>query len=410
VLTGTRRLPPASSPADRPTLPPLKALLVCLDFPPAVGGIQTMLSSLAGELASWDLTVIAPTAPGDQEFDQRQRYRVVRAPHLGPGNQTQRRVQGVAARAARFVRAQRPDVLLCGHLLLSPLALIFRYAASLPYFLFSYDVEGRNRYLRPFLATIFGHAERAITISRYSARQLLAAGCREDRIALLPLGFDPRRFAGVHPAPPPAAWGLAGRPWLLTVCRLDAHYKGVDTVLRALPLVIPRVPEVRYVIAGDGRVRGELEQLAGRLGCRERVLFVGRVSDRELAALYAHCSAFVLVSRDRLADGGAEGFGLVFLEAGSFGKPVIGGNSGGIPDAVLDGKTGLLADPASADSVAHQAIRLLTDDELAARLGRQARERVLGELTWHAAARRVEQIVETALREAHYAPASDRVC
>jgi phosphatidylinositol alpha-1,6-mannosyltransferase len=201
----------------------------------------------------------------------------------------------------------------------------------------------------------------------------------------------------VEPSLLPAKLGLAGRPSLLTVARLEDPYKGVDTVLRALPAIAERVPDVQYIVAGDGRLRAELELLATQLGCHDRVHFVGRVSDADLAALYRHCTAFVLMSRDRPDDGGAEGFGLVFLEANSFGKPVLGGNSGGIPDAVIEGTTGLLADPESIVSVAEQAICLLTNAEFANRLGRQGRERVLRELTWTAAARGLRQAAENTI-------------
>jgi phosphatidylinositol alpha-1,6-mannosyltransferase len=115
------------------------------------------------------------------------------------------------------------------------------------------------------------------------------------------------------------------------------------------------------------------------------------------------------MSRDRDVDGGAEGFGLVFLEANSFGKPVLGGNSGGIPDAVLDGETGLLADPESIISVSQQAIRLLTDHQLAERLGHQGRERVLRERTWTATADCLKRVVEDALGKAPRAAAPHRV-
>jgi phosphatidylinositol alpha-1,6-mannosyltransferase len=202
---------------------------------------------------------------------------------------------------------------------------------------------------------------------------------------------------------------LEGRPWLLTVSRLDERYKGIDTVLRALPLIAAPVPGVRYVVAGDGPLRPYLERLARQLGCRDRVHFLGRVNTEDLVALYRSCTAFVLMSRDRDVDGGAEGFGLVFLEANSFGKPVLGGNSGGIPDAVLDGETGLLADPESIISVSQQAIRLLTDHQLAERLGHQGRERVLRERTWTATADCLKRVVEDALGKAPRAAAPHRV-
>lgn len=368
-----------------------------------------MLGSLAATLSAWDLSVVAPAVRGAREFDRRQPYRVSRVAGLGAGSGTRRFLPCLAGRTLGEALLHRPDVLLCGHPALGPLGQLLRRGLGIPYVVFTYAMELRSRRLRALLPRTFAGAASVLTISEFGTREVLALGAAEGRVQQLPLGFDPQRFSRVECSPLPQELGLEGRPWLLTVSRLHERYKGIDTVLRALPLIAARVPAVRYVVAGQGHLRPYLERLAERLGCRDRVLFVGEVSDADLAALYAQCTAFVLMSRDRIVDGGAEGFGLVFLEANSFGKPVLGGNSGGIPDAVLDGVTGLLADPDSVISVAEQAIRLLTDRELAARLGQQGRERVLRDLTWTAAARRLEQIVREALGEGSDAAAADRV-
>lgn len=385
----------------------MKALLLCTDFPPAVGGIQTMLGSLASELGDWDLTVVAPTDRRAREFDRQQPYRIVRAPGMGRTPCARHFLPGLTAQAVRLVLRQRPDVILCGHPALSPLGPLLRTLTGIPYVVFTYGMELRHRLLRPLLPRVFANASGIVTISRWTTREVLAQGCPAQRIRQLPLGFDPHRFQALTPSRLPHDLGLVGRPWLLTVSRLEDPYKGIDTALRALPLIAEQVPDVRYVVAGDGRLRQSLQEQAERLGCRERVLFLGRVSDPDLAALYAHCTAFMLMSRDRETDGGAEGFGLVFLEANSFGKPVLGGDSGGIPDAVVDGTTGLLTDPECVPHVAAHAIRLLTDDAFAARLGRQGQERVMRELTWAASARRLQEIVETALGKVCYGPPAD---
>jgi phosphatidylinositol alpha-1,6-mannosyltransferase len=115
---------------------------------------------------------------------------------------------------------------------------------------------------------------------------------------------------------------------------------------------------------------------------RDAVTFVGDVSDEEVAAWYERCDVFVLASRESAASGGAEGYGIVFVEANLHGKPVIGGRSGGVPDAVRDGATGLLVNPLDAGEIADAVIRLMQDPALARRLGAEGRRRALEELSW----------------------------
>src|SRR6185437_14744937 len=110
--------------------------------------------------------------------------------------------------------------------------------------------------------------------------------------------------------------------------------KGVDLAIRALSALGPSAADVRYVIAGAGPEEAQLRALADHLGVAERVVFAGAVSDPEKVALMAECSIFVLPTRK--VDGDVEGFGIVFLEAGWHGKPVIGGHNGGVPEAVED--------------------------------------------------------------------------
>jgi phosphatidylinositol alpha-1,6-mannosyltransferase len=136
------------------------------------------------------------------------------------------------------------------------------------------------------------------------------------------------------------------------------------------------------VVVGDGPLRRHLERLAAALGVSPAVHFVGQVSDAELDGWYRRCEVFVLAARESALSGGAEGFGLVFVEAALRGKPVIGGRSGGVPDAVIDGQTGILVDPHDPAEIAEAVTRLFTEPELAARLGRDGRRRALDELTW----------------------------
>ena len=126
------------------------------------------------------------------------------------------------------------------------------------------------------------------------------------------------------------------------------------------------------------------------------VRFVGQAADDEVDAWYHACDVFVLASREIGVSGGAEGYGIVFVEADLRGKPVVGGRSGGIPDAVIDGETGLLVDPIDPADIAEAVTRLLTEPDLAARLGRGGRRRAIEDLSWPEYTERFRRVLSEA--------------
>lgn len=170
-------------------------------------------------------------------------------------------------------------------------------------------------------------------------------------------------------------------------------------VLVALPKVCQTIPDLMYLIVGDGPQRRQLESLATDMGVRENVIFAGRVGAEDLPEIYALSDVFVMPSREQLETCDVEGFGLVFLEASACAKPVVGGRGGGIPDALVDGVTGLLVNPHDSEDIASTLTRLLTDSDLAMRLGQQGRLRVVKEFNWARVGDRVQGILESTLRE-----------
>jgi phosphatidylinositol alpha-1,6-mannosyltransferase len=137
--------------------------------------------------------------------------------------------------------------------------------------------------------------------------------------------------------------------------------------LRAIPAVLQKIPNLSYLIVGDGPHRRALEGVVGSLGIGAHVVFVRGVSDVEIPAYYRTCDLFVQPNR-RMPDGDDEGFGLVFLEAGACRRPVVGGRSGGVPEAVVDGETGILVNGDSVEETADALIRLLASPELSSRM------------------------------------------
>ena len=171
----------------------------------------------------------------------------------------------------------------------------------------------------------------------------------------------------------------AGRPVIATLARLEPR-KGADAVIRAMPEILNGYPRCVYAVAGGGADRARLEGLATSLGVKDAVVFLGRVSDAEKAALMASADVFAMPVRREGQS--VEGFGLTYLEAAWFGVPSLAGREGGAADAVLDGKTGLLCDGADQADVTRSLLSLLGDAALRKKLGAAAQERVKRELTW----------------------------
>ena len=177
-------------------------------------------------------------------------------------------------------------------------------------------------------------------------------------------------------------------PVILTVARLEEN-KGIQWGIRAMPKIMAEFPEARYVVVGDGTYRSQLKSIADSvLPDRQQgsVVFLGRVSDAEKYTLYEACDLFVMPSSE-------EGFGLVYAEAGAFGKPSIGCDVMGVPEAIAHGETGLLVPPNDADAVAEAVLRLLRNDEERARMGAAARKRVESMGTWEDRAKQYQQLI-----------------
>jgi phosphatidylinositol alpha-1,6-mannosyltransferase len=166
---------------------------------------------------------------------------------------------------------------------------------------------------------------------------------------------------------------------VLTLCNLIPK-KGIDKVMEAVEILADE-HDILYVVAGVGPDRKRLEGLAEKLGISSRVVFTGRVPENRIASLYAACDIFVMPTRIE-ADGSVEGFGIVYLEAGSQGVPVIGPRIGGSADAIEDGVTGYLVDAADVSEIARRMRQLLENPALARQMGSAGRERATRPTDW----------------------------
>jgi phosphatidyl-myo-inositol dimannoside synthase len=218
------------------------------------------------------------------------------------------------------------------------------------------------------------------------------------RVFAVPLGADLDRFrAGVDTSAVRARFGLNGGRWMLTVGRLVEH-KGQDQTLRALALLRESEPKLRYAIAGSGGYGTTLRALATELGIADRVNFLGHVDDDDLPGLYNVAELYVGASR--VAVDHVEGFGISLVEASATSLPVVAGREGGMPEAVVDGVTGLLADPYDPASLAEAIQRVLRSPELARTLGCEGRRVAETRYSWQRVARDLRAIADAHARSA----------
>jgi glycosyltransferase involved in cell wall biosynthesis len=210
-----------------------------------------------------------------------------------------------------------------------------------------------------------------------------------DKIRVLPWALDPQfeslaALATKRIAPTSFPVGRV----VLTVGRwlTDERYKGMDTLITALPRLLPRWPELQLAAVGEGDDRAWLEDLAEENGVQRHVHFISRLSYEELATCYGHCEIFALPSK-------GEGFGLVYLEAMACGKPVIGGAHGGAPEVIEDGKTGYLVPHGDAAQLATAIETLLENPALELEMGRRGKERVEKEFRFSVFAKSLKKIL-----------------
>jgi phosphatidylinositol alpha-1,6-mannosyltransferase len=185
----------------------------------------------------------------------------------------------------------------------------------------------------------------------------------------------------------------ADRPTVVTVARLRDWYKGHDVMLEALREVHREVPDVRWVVVGEGQLKEEIAERAHRFGLDQVVELTGAVDDETRNALLASAHVFSMPSRYSPDSIGGEGFGLVYLEAAAFGLPVVAGDEGGPREAVVQEETGLLVDPTDTGAVASALIRLLKSPEEAHRMGMRGRERTQIAFTYDEIGARVGKVL-----------------
>ena len=365
--------------------PRRRVLVVTNDFPPRLGGIQSFVYNVVRGLPPDEVVVYASSYPGATEFDAEQAFAVIRdrTSMLLPTPAVRRRVLcarrehnatavwfgaaaplGLLARSLRRAGAQRVVATTHGHEV---------GWAALPG-------------ARSLLRRIGRDVDVLTYLGEYTRGRLAAALGPRIQLARLAPGVDLDRFSPTDEVLEfaqqlRARYDLGSAPVVVCVSRL-VRRKGQDTLIAAWPSIRSRIPGARLLIVGRGPYEADLRDQAARAGVADAVIFAGGVPDNELAAHLAVGDVFAMPARTRRRGLDVEGLGMVYLEAGACAIPVVAGDSGGAPDAVLDGETGFVVDGRDVTDVADRIITLLRDPQLRLQLGRAGRNWVEREWQW----------------------------
>ncbi|PYC87802.1 alpha-(1-2)-phosphatidylinositol mannosyltransferase [Streptomyces tateyamensis] len=370
-----------------------KTLIVTNDFPPRQGGIQQFIHNMAVRQPAGSIVVYASSwrdGAAVAAFDAEQPFPVVRdrSTMLLP-------TPRVTRRAAEILRAEGCDTVWFGAA--APLGLMapqLRRAGAGRLLGMTHGHEAAWAQLpaaRQLLRRIGEGTDTLTYLGEYTRARIAAAvgPGPAARMAHLPPGVDEKAFhPGSGGAEVRARLGLTDRPVVVCVSRVVPR-KGQDTLIEAWPAVLRAHPQAVLLVVGGGPYLPQLHKLARARGVAGSVVFTGPVPWAELAAHHGAGDVFAMPCRTRRGGLDVEGLGIVYLEASATGLPVLAGDSGGAPDAVLEGETGYVVPGGSAGAVAEKLILLLGDEALRRRLGANGRRWVEQAWRWDLLAERL---------------------
>jgi phosphatidylinositol alpha-1,6-mannosyltransferase len=368
----------------------MRLFVVTNDFPPRIGGINYYVDQMMRQWPAGSVTIFSSRFAGWEAFDREYPHEVIRleTEMMLPSPAVRRRLHAE-------LRSRKPDVVVFGATWpLGHMGPAIRRKVGIPYAGFTHGLELTGTLVPGLLRHIGRDAALLTAVSEWARKALERSFGWEGRMELLPSGIDTERFRpDVSDSAIRERHALGSAPVVCCVSRLVAR-KGQDMLIRALPAVARAVPGVRLLIVGVGPYEAALRQLASDTGVTDRVVFAGAASYDELPAYFRAGDVFAMPCRLRWFGFDVEALGAVFLQGASVGRPVIAGDSGGAPEAVLPGKTGLVVDPTRPAPLAEAITSLLTDRPRAEAMGRAGAEWVHNEWTWEKMAARLSGFLE----------------
>jgi len=361
-------------------------IIVSQDYPPDIGGIQTYTIELARRFYQYSnkLSVIAPQKKLDFKIDKL-------SPFVTHRISTVNTLLPLTLLPVLPVIVEKEDAKIVFHTQWQTVVSSILTQKWVNHKIVV-AVHGRELLFTPFpphsfmermyldqMKRIINHVDHFFPVSNYTRHKLIDLGISKEKITLFNNGTDPTYFRPVDVTDFRKKEIGANRRVILSMARL-VKWKGIDTVLYALPRIKKAIPDILYLIVGEGPDRERLEKIVGDLGLENHVRFTGAFRNKKRVFYYNLCDVFVQTSKSEYPD--VEGFGIVFLEANACGKPVIGSRTGGIPDAIDEGETGLLVEQSNPHDLAEAVVLLLRNPDYAEVLGKQGRDKVVRKANW----------------------------
>lgn len=371
-----------------------KVLIISLEFPPYIGGVATYVHDLAEALDSEKTVILAPagndaftTNKQKKDWDKGKKYKIIRKKLLFPRFIWPRWTR-LLWHVWRIVRKEKIEVIFVQHVLpVGYAGIVMKKLFKIPFLLFSHGTDlvvgTTNMWKRKMVAMVSKNAEQIIFNS---------FSLQSRYLRVLPQ-FEKKSFV-LYPCPEPRflespprseidnlrkQYALEGKQILLSISRLEEG-KGFLYMIRYMPKILEQVPNLVWFIIGSGFKSNVIVDTIRAYNLQNIVRFVGEVPHNNLHPYFYTADIFVLLTHPD--EGREEGLGLVFLEASAAGLPIVAGRSGGVPEAVLDGKTGLIVEATNEKQVVDSVLKLLQEKAYAHELGKAAKERMLKDFQW----------------------------
>jgi phosphatidylinositol alpha-1,6-mannosyltransferase len=375
-------------------------LVITWNFPPRRGGIESLVSNLcAGLKQRHSVVVITAHAQFPRPIEE---Y-VFRAPWPGL---IPFAVYALWRGATLLFRNPALQVIWGGSLLVTPLVLMLARVFGRKAIVQAHgsDVIYSRTVYQALCVRWVKFCDRVVANSAYTRSLTIKKGARSDQVSIIPPGIHPERFAPLIGCDAiKRQFGLTERPTILFVGRL-AKRKGVkEFIEKSFVEIVTKIPNVCFVVVGGNPLESltqrddmvaQIQSAIGKLGLLNHVQLLGTLDDDEVTKLYQAADVIVLPALATADD--VEGFGVVLLEAAAAGKPVVATRVGGIPEAIEDGKSGILVDPGDYDQLTNAILSLLNDDRLKRGMGHRAAFRAQTQFCWAKVTADYELLLERA--------------
>jgi len=378
-----------------------KSLLITYFFPPKIGGLENYLFNICKGLPKDKIIVLMDSedfSKSGKSNLQTENLKIYQTKFfawkfLKPS------WLPLIWKIYRFVKKEKIEILQFGHyahycLIGTLLAKLLKLKILIYFHGIDLWIHQRKKIDRWLMKLNLKNADKLIANSNFIKNEISNLGIPKEKVVVVYPGVNVEKFKNLNSK---KTSDLANKKIILSLGRL-IKLKGYDLVLKALPEVVRVVPNLIYLIIGEGEEEKELRELVKKLDLEKYVNFVEAIKGPEetRASYYALADVFAGPSREIIYKDykHIESFGLVYLEAAAAEKPVIATKIGGIPEAVLNGQTGLLVPPENPQALAQALIKLLTDEELAKKLGKQGRKRVEKEFRWEQQVEKISELLD----------------